>query len=137
MVNNNTSNKQAVNDGGSSVSTSESDLSEEQEVVIKSAKSNRAKAKSESASVKEISTPKEKKRKKKKTVSICLTNCRYEVIRKVAQKFGLKETSESDNWNMYWTDLSISIERCKEMKRFQRINHFPGKDKDLFKKKMN
>lgn len=59
-------------------------------------------------------------------ISICLTNCRYESIRKVASAFGMREVSEEEAWNFYWTDMSVSVERAKEMKRFQRINHFPG-----------
>lgn len=65
-------------------------------------------------------------KKKKKTITVCLTHCRYDVIRKVAQKFEYKEVSDGESWNLYWTDLSITVERCKDMKRFQKINHFPG-----------
>lgn len=72
-----------------------------------------------------------KTKKKKRIVTVCLTHCRYEVIRRVAQKFGYKEVSEGENWNMYWTDLSITVDRCKEMKRFQKINHFPGTTNEL------
>ncbi|XP_060524336.1 tubulin polyglutamylase ttll6-like [Cylas formicarius] len=79
--------------------------------------------------------------KKGKGVSICLTHCRYDVIRKMVQRFNFKEASEGENWNMYWTDLSITVERCKEMKRFQKINHFPGMleicRKDLLARNLN
>lgn len=114
--------KNAENNDCSSATTTSTDLSGEDQSDPTSVK-NATRSK-----IKEVvkEETKEKKKKKKKAVSICLTNCRYEIIRKVAQKFTLKEVSEGDNWNMYWTDLSISIERCKEMKRFQRINHFPG-----------
>lgn len=74
----------------------------------------------------ESSNSKVKNKKKKRIISVCLTHCRYDVIRRVAQKFGYKEVSEGENWNLYWTDLSITVDRCKEMKRFQKINHFPG-----------
>ncbi|CAH4022006.1 unnamed protein product [Pieris brassicae] len=67
-----------------------------------------------------------KKKRKRSQITICLTNCRYESIRKVASAFGMREVSEEDAWNFYWTDMSVSVERAKEMKRFQRINHFPG-----------
>ena len=80
-------------------------------------------------------------KKRKNTLSVCLTNCRYEVIRKIVQKFGYKEVSEGENWNLYWTDLSITVERCKEMKRYQKINHFPGMleicRKDLLARNLN
>ncbi|GJQ74221.1 hypothetical protein Trydic_g19128 [Trypoxylus dichotomus] len=81
------------------------------------------------------------KKKRKKSISVCLTNCRYDVIKRITQKLGYKEVNEIDNWNLYWTDLSISIERCKEMKRFQKINHFPGMleicRKDLLARNLN
>lgn len=118
------------NESVSTSSSSGTDISDEQEIITKP-ESASAKNRTKSSKLKNDTTNKGdskevKKKKKKKSVSICLTNCRYEVIRKVAQKFGLKEVADSENWNLYWTDLSISIERCKEMKRFQRINHFPG-----------
>lgn len=73
--------------------------------------------------------PKTKRvRSKRRVVTVCLTHCRYDVIRRIAQKFGYKEISEGENWNMYWTDLSITVDRCKDMKRFQKINHFPGNE---------
>ncbi|KAI4459016.1 tubulin polyglutamylase [Holotrichia oblita] len=81
------------------------------------------------------------KKRRRKAISVCLTNCRYDVIRRITQKLGYKEVNEIDNWNLYWTDLSISIERCKEMKRFQKINHFPGMleicRKDLLARNLN
>lgn len=81
------------------------------------------------------------KRRRKKGVTVCLTNSRYEVIRRTAAKFGFKEVSEGEAWSLYWTDLSISIERCKEMKRYQKINHFPGMleicRKDLLARNLN
>ncbi|KAF9796813.1 hypothetical protein SFRURICE_002990 [Spodoptera frugiperda] len=73
-----------------------------------------------------IEATRKKKKRRRSQISICLTNCRYESIRKVASAFGMREVSEEDAWNFYWTDMSVSVERAKEMKRFQRINHFPG-----------
>lgn len=80
-------------------------------------------------------------KKQKNVISVCLTNCRYEVVKKVVEKFQYKEVSEVENWNLYWTDLSITVERCKEMKRYQKINHFPGMleicRKDLLARNLN
>ncbi|CAK6442426.1 unnamed protein product [Pipistrellus nathusii] len=39
---------------------------------------------------------------------------------------GLREAGEDEEWNVYWTDCSVSLERVMDMKRFQKINHFPG-----------
>lgn len=82
-----------------------------------------------------------KKKRRRSQITICLTNCRYESIRKVASAFGMREVIEEDAWNFYWTDMSVSVERAKEMKRFQRINHFPGMleicRKDLLARNLN
>lgn len=64
--------------------------------------------------------------KKPKVSTICFSNCRFDVIRRVAKRFGMKEAKLGDPWNIFWTDVSISVERAKEMKQFQKINHFPG-----------
>lgn len=69
------------------------------------------------------STSKTELRKKRKhrrrPITICTANCRYEVVRRVAYRMGMREVPEDESWNLFWTDLSISVERCKEMKRFQ------------------
>ncbi|KAJ0175179.1 hypothetical protein K1T71_009320 [Dendrolimus kikuchii] len=88
-----------------------------------------------------VESSRKKKKRKRSQISICLTNCRYESIRKVASAFGMREVSEEEAWNFYWTDMSVSVERAKEMKRFQRINHFPGMleicRKDLLARNLN
>ncbi|KAM6451327.1 tubulin polyglutamylase TTLL6 isoform 1-T1 [Liasis olivaceus] len=39
---------------------------------------------------------------------------------------GLREGAEIDDWTLYWTDYSVSLDRVMEMKCYQKINHFPG-----------
>nr|CAD7457132.1 unnamed protein product [Timema tahoe] len=74
-------------------------------------------------------------------LTICTANCRYDVVRRVATRYGMKEVSEEDSWNLYWTDMSVSVEKAKDMKRFQKINHFPGMSeicrKDLLARNLN
>ncbi|KAK2579476.1 hypothetical protein KPH14_010790 [Odynerus spinipes] len=88
-----------------------------------------------------VETTKTKKKKKRRYLTICTSNCKYEVVRRVATRFGMKEVTEDSSWNLYWTDLSISIERAKDMKRFQKVNHFPGMTeicrKDLLARNLN
>ncbi|XP_054433573.1 tubulin polyglutamylase TTLL13 [Pteronotus mesoamericanus] len=67
-----------------------------------------------------------KRRQKCRALAINLTNCRYESVRRAAQMCGLKEVGEDEEWTVYWTDCSVSLERVMDMKRFQKINHFPG-----------
>ncbi|XP_014484369.1 PREDICTED: tubulin polyglutamylase TTLL13-like [Dinoponera quadriceps] len=81
------------------------------------------------------------KKRKRRFLTICTSSCKYDVVRRVAAQFGMKEVTEDSSWDLYWTDLSISIERTKDMKRFQRVNHFPGMTeicrKDLLARNLN
>ncbi|XP_043253348.1 tubulin polyglutamylase TTLL13-like [Colletes gigas] len=87
------------------------------------------------------SSTKTRKKKKRRYLTICTSNCKYEVVRRVAARFGMKEVTEDSSWNLYWTDLSVSVERAKDMKRFQKVNHFPGMTeicrKDLLARNLN
>ncbi|XP_066492312.1 tubulin polyglutamylase TTLL13 isoform X2 [Tiliqua scincoides] len=82
-----------------------------------------------------------RRRKKHRLLSINLTNCKYESVRRAARRCGLKEVGEDEEWTVYWTDCSVSLERVMEMKRFQKINHFPGMAeicrKDLLARNLN
>ncbi|XP_077020775.1 tubulin polyglutamylase TTLL6 isoform X2 [Tamandua tetradactyla] len=82
-----------------------------------------------------------KKKKRKKRLVINLSSCRYESVRRAAQQYGLREGGENDDWTLYWTDYSVSLERVMEMKSYQKINHFPGMSeicrKDLLARNMN
>ncbi|KAL8197332.1 UNVERIFIED_CONTAM: hypothetical protein K2H54_020492 [Gekko kuhli] len=74
-------------------------------------------------------------------LSINLFSCKYESVRRAARRCGLKEVGEDEEWTVYWTDCSVSLERVMEMKRFQKINHFPGMAeicrKDLLARNLN
>ncbi|XP_049639693.1 tubulin polyglutamylase TTLL13 [Suncus etruscus] len=84
---------------------------------------------------------KRKRRRKRRPLAINLTNCKYESVRRAAQMCGLREVGEDEEWTVYWTDSAISLERVMEMKRFQKINHFPGMSeicrKDLLARNLN
>ncbi|XP_043522665.1 tubulin polyglutamylase TTLL13 isoform X3 [Frieseomelitta varia] len=84
---------------------------------------------------------KTKRKKKRRYLTICTSNCKYDVVRRVAARFGMKEVTEDSSWNLYWTDLSVSVERAKDMKRYQKVNHFPGMTeicrKDLLARNLN
>uniref|UniRef100_H0VLL3 Tubulin tyrosine ligase like 6 n=1 Tax=Cavia porcellus TaxID=10141 RepID=H0VLL3_CAVPO len=62
-------------------------------------------------------------------------------VRRAAQQYGLREGGEDDDWTLYWTDYSVSLERVMEMKSYQKINHFPGMSeicrKDLLARNMS
>ncbi|MEE6503465.1 hypothetical protein FKM82_004830 [Ascaphus truei] len=88
-----------------------------------------------------IDMSKKKRKKKRRLIGISLTGCKYESVRRAARVSGLTEVGDEDEWTVYWTDSSVSLERIMDMKRFQKINHFPGMieicRKDLLARNMN
>ncbi|CAN8187256.1 unnamed protein product [Coccothraustes coccothraustes] len=80
-------------------------------------------------------------RRKRSVPSINLSGCKYDSVRRAAQHCGLKEAAEHEEWTVYWTDSTVTLERLMEMKRFQKINHFPGMielcRKDLLARNLN
>ncbi|XP_013367928.1 PREDICTED: tubulin polyglutamylase TTLL13 isoform X2 [Chinchilla lanigera] len=89
----------------------------------------------------DIDLGRRKRRRKRRSLTINLTSCKYESVRRAAKLCGLKEVGEDEEWTVYWTDCSVSLERVMEMKRFQKINHFPGMTelcrKDLLARNLN
>ncbi|CAF1413145.1 unnamed protein product [Rotaria magnacalcarata] len=66
------------------------------------------------------------KKKRKKTYYICVSMCKYECVRRAAKRLNFREVADEEDWNVYWTDTSVGIERVAQMKKWQKINHFPG-----------
>lgn len=75
------------------------------------------------------------------TISICTIHSRYEVISSVARQLGWRCSREQETCNVLWTDSIMGVDTCRLMKRFQKINHFPGMfeicRKDLLARNMN
>ncbi len=62
-----------------------------------------------------------------KGVSINLTQCKYSVFHKVASSLGWAVTEDESNWDLFWCDAGLGIEKyVRVAKTYQRINHFPG-----------
>lgn len=40
-------------------------------------------------------------------------------MHRASKRVGFKEVGEEEDWNLYWTDFSVSLERVMEMKRYQ------------------
>jgi tubulin polyglutamylase TTLL6/13 len=45
--------------------------------------------------------------------------CKYECVRRAAKRLSFREVSDEDDWNVYWTDTSVGIERVAQMKKWQ------------------
>ncbi|KFB45854.1 AGAP002623-PA-like protein [Anopheles sinensis] len=82
-----------------------------------------------------------KKSKKTLPISICILNCRYDIIPRVCKRLGYRLVGESDLWNVCWTDSFVGVDFCRDMRRFQKVNHFPGMfeicRKDLLARNLN
>jgi hypothetical protein len=49
--------------------------------------------------------------------------CKYECVRRASKRLNFREVADEDDWNIYWTDTSVGIERVAQMKKWQvRIN---------------
>eukprot|EP00002_Diphylleia_rotans_P007905 TRINITY_DN1756_c0_g1_i10.p1 TRINITY_DN1756_c0_g1~~TRINITY_DN1756_c0_g1_i10.p1 ORF type:complete len:1011 (-),score=204.59 TRINITY_DN1756_c0_g1_i10:395-3427(-) len=66
------------------------------------------------------------KRKKRRVIGVNLENCKYESVRRCIASMGWKEANEDEDWVLYWTDSSVTVERVMSLKKYQKINHFPG-----------
>ena len=66
------------------------------------------------------------KKRPKKKLTICLSGCKYDLISRITEDLGYRTVEEEEPWNLQWIDTSVSIERVMRMKKFQKINHFPG-----------
>ena len=72
--------------------------------------------------------PRRKKRRARKPapIAVNLVNCKYPLLRTVQKKLGWREVGDDDDWQLYWTDTSVAIERVMKLKPTQKINHFTG-----------
>mgnify|MGYP002631967331 CR=1 FL=1 len=59
---------------------------------------------------------------------------KYHVVKYAGKKlFGFKlstsnhdSTDDKHEWDLYWCDNGVTVDRLYKMKPYQRINHFPG-----------
>lgn len=74
------------------------------------------------------SCPKKSTNKRRYQIAINLSNCKYEVVRRVQRDLKWREVGDDEEWHIYWTDTSVSMDRVMQLNRnkFQKINHFAG-----------
>jgi tubulin polyglutamylase TTLL6/13 len=49
--------------------------------------------------------------------------CKYECVRRAGKRLNFREVNDEDDWNIYWTDTSVGIERVAQMKKWQVSAH--------------
>ncbi|CAN0111210.1 unnamed protein product [Scytosiphon promiscuus] len=64
-------------------------------------------------------------------VLMCISDCKYDVVREAARAKGWKLVEEDPEastrkCHVYWIDVPAIVERMQHLHRWQRINHFPG-----------
>ena len=45
-------------------------------------------------------------------------------VRRVSKRYGFKEVIDEEDWNLYWTDYSVTLERVMDMKKYQVLSCF-------------
>lgn len=58
-------------------------------------------------------------------------------VRVVLKKLKWKEVGDEDDWQLYWTDTSVGLERVMKLTKTQKINHFCGMLEVCRKKKLS
>ena len=72
-----------------------------------------------------------------KGIAINSSLCKYPAVRKCATTSGWEEADEkSDDWQIFWTDLSVSHQRVKALQQLQRLQqpshqHHQGRQCEL------
>jgi tubulin polyglutamylase TTLL6/13 len=63
------------------------------------------------------------------------SDTKYDVVCEAPEKRGWiclhdppeeMDRRQNNDWTVYWTDTSISVERVMKLQLFHKINHFPG-----------
>ena len=80
----------------------------------------------------EAAVPQKKKpdlRRAKKLKALLLS--KYDAVLSQTEELGwsvleTEQYEETHQWNVCWSDVSVSLERIMRMGRLQKINHFPG-----------
>ena len=67
-----------------------------------------------------VKVVKKKKKSTKPTFYINLTNCKYDVIRKVIKGKGWVECDDDDevDWTIFWTDTSVAPQRAMYLAKY-------------------
>lgn len=77
-----------------------------------------------------------KRRMKAKKLVLNVSMTKYHVVRYVARtlfkmrlsnnQYQSEPEDPKDEWDIFWTDGQVQVEKLYRMKPYQRINHFPG-----------
>ena len=92
---------------------------------------------SEQAKVETIQEKRKVKKVKKfkpKKLVMNVLQTKYHVVKYTVKKeFGFRlstnqhdSTDEKHEWDLYWCDNGVTVDRLYKMRPYQRINHFPG-----------
>ena len=48
-----------------------------------------------------------------------MSMCKYECVRRAAKRLNFREVADEEDWNIYWTDSGVGLERVSQMKKWQ------------------
>lgn len=67
-----------------------------------------------------------RKKGEENKICICTDGTKYKFINSIAKSLNWRIVGEEEDWNVRWKDSAFDLKIAHRMRRFQRINHFPG-----------
>ena len=98
------------------------------QTIIKTTKTTKTTKTPTSKTTKKKKKSTTKKKIKKTPIYINLELCKYDSVANCAKSLGWIPCEDDDaiDWNVFWTDTSVSNQRVMGLSKHQKINHFPG-----------
>ena len=70
--------------------------------------------------------PSRRRRSGDDVINFCAVECRYDCVIRAARDRGWRIVEEEEGAHVFWVDVSGVLDRLGKLKRWQRMNHFPG-----------
>jgi hypothetical protein len=88
---------------------------------------DRDRRKSRAAKEEEASPGKSCDKRQQAQLILCTASCRYNVIKRACRQLDFKlSDDENADWDLYWSDVGVQMERISKLRPYQRINNIPG-----------
>jgi len=72
--------------------------------------------------------PQKARRRRKNAVVVNITSCKYQAVVDATESLNWRVCDDEDEteWNVFWTDTSVTSTFVSSLQPYQRVNHFPG-----------
>lgn len=66
-----------------------------------------------------------RRKRYKRKMGLCTVDSQYSVVRRCGKQNGFKPAKPDEEWSLWWCDGAVDLSMCSQMRRFQKVNHFP------------